>query len=166
MLTITEALIAEHRQFCALFDQIEQGLPAAGSAADVQALARRIEKLLRTHAAAEEDLVLLVLENAVGARQRCKRLYTDHQEIDIRLTDVFKVKETGRAAALLREAIRRSRRHFKHEEEVVFPLIEDVSGQENLTRWGAIWSHRREGLAVMSQQLLSGALPLVLPSPV
>ena len=163
MLTIIEALVEEHRQFCALFDQIQPALPAAKSAREVQALARRIEALLRAHAAAEEDLVLMVLENAAGAQPRCRRLYSDHQEIDVRLTDVFKVTEAARAAALLREAMRRSRRHFKHEEDVVFPLIEEVSGRDNLARWGAIWAHRRESLAAVPQQLLSSTMALLSP---
>jgi hemerythrin-like domain-containing protein len=148
MLTITAALVAEHDTFRALFDEIERTLPRTGSLEETQRLARRLEGLLRLHAAAEEDLALLLLDHLPEQKRRCDRFYTEHQEIDAQLTQVLEVRELDLAQELLLGAIAVSRRHFKHEERVVFPLMEQVTEEEQLTKLGLIWARRRESMVL------------------
>jgi iron-sulfur cluster repair protein YtfE (RIC family) len=143
MIAITTALVAEHAMYCALFDHIEQLLPKLDRPAEVKRLARLVEGLLRGHAAAEEDLVLVALDHDSEHKRRANRLHQEHKEIDGRLTRVHGTNNVAQARGLLRAAIVASRSHFKHEERVVFPLIERVTKPETLTRLGATWMQRR-----------------------
>jgi hypothetical protein len=143
MLTITAALVAEHERFRAIFDEVEAALPGLDRLEEVQRLARHLEALLRSHAAAEEDLVLLVLDSRPEQKRRCNRFYTEHQEIDGHLTQVGKIASLDHGRALLKTALRVSRAHFGHEERVVFPLIEKITASDTLLRLGNFWLHQR-----------------------
>ncbi len=148
MLTITSALVAEHRQFCDYFDQIEAALPGLSDVEAIRRLACHVDRLLRSHAAAEEDLVLLLLDPHPEQKRRCDRFYTEHQEIDAQLTQASQAVSAESAAQLLRAAIAASRRHFRQEERVFFPIIERVAEAEQLARLGLFWSHRRQSMAL------------------
>jgi iron-sulfur cluster repair protein YtfE (RIC family) len=143
MIPITRALTAEHKMFCAVFDQIECLLPSVGQLAQVRELSRLVEGLLQNHAAAEEDLVLLALDHTSQHKRRCDRIHQEHQEIDSRITRVHGTKNLARARSLLRAAMTASRKHFAHEERVVFPLVERVMNAEALMRLGGVWMRRR-----------------------
>jgi hypothetical protein len=147
MLTITSALVEEHERFRALFAEVEAALPGLDRLEEVQRLARQLEGLLRSHAAAEEDLVLLVLDSIPEQKRRCNRFYTEHQEIDAHLTQVGKSARVKQGRELLRMALRISRAHFLHEERVVFPLIEKVTGSDTLLRLGTFWQHQPHSIA-------------------
>jgi hypothetical protein len=139
MIPITGALTAEHKMFCALFDQIEQALPQSRRLEQVRGLGRFVEELLRSHAATEEDLVLLALDHGPEHKRRCDRFHKEHQEIDSRITRVQTSKGMVQARGLLMAAMLASRKHFEHEERIIFPLIERLAKREMLTKMGAIW---------------------------
>ena len=143
MIPITRALVAEHKMFCAVFDQVEHLLPGVKQLAHVKELSRMVEGLLRSHAAAEEDLVLLALDHAPEHKRRGDRIHQEHQEIDSRIMRVHGTKNLARARSLLRAAMIASRKHFEHEERVVFPLVERVMKPETLTKLGGVWMRRR-----------------------
>ena len=143
MIAITKALAAEHAMYRVLFDHIEELLPKLRRPAEVKRLARLVEDLLRSHAVAEEDLVLVALDHESAHQRRADRLHRDHQEIDSRLTRVHGINNLSQARSLLEAAIVASRAHFKHEERVVFPLIEKVTKPETLVKLGAVWMQRR-----------------------
>jgi len=143
MIPITRALAAEHKMFCAVFDQVERLLPGVKQLTQVKEFSRMVEGLLRSHAAAEEDLVLLALDHAPQHKRRGDRIHQEHQEIDSRITRVHGTKNLARARSLLRAALGASRKHFEHEERVVFPLVERVMKPEMLTKLGGVWMRRR-----------------------
>ena len=143
MIPITGALTAEHKLFCAVFDQIEQALPQSKRLEQVRGLSRFVEDLLQRHAVAEEDLVLLALDHAPEHKRRCDRFHKEHQEIDSRITRVQTAKDMVRARGLLKAAMLASRKHFEHEERIIFPLIERLTKRETLTKMGAIWMRQR-----------------------
>ena len=60
--------------FCAVFDHVERSLPGVKQLAHVKELSRMVEGLLRSHAAAEEDLVLLALDHAPEHKRRGDRI--------------------------------------------------------------------------------------------
>ena len=126
-----------------LFDHIEELLPKLSRPAEVKRLARMVEDLLRGHAVAEEDLVLVALDHDSEHKRRADRLHREHQEIDSRLTRVYATSDLAKARRLLKAAIVASRAHFKHEERIVFPLIERVTTPETLLKVGAVWMQRR-----------------------
>ena len=143
MIPITRALTAEHKLFCAVFDEIEAMLPSVKRLAELREMGRMVEGLLRSHAVAEEDLVLLALDHSPIHKRRANRLHQEHHEIDSRLTRVCAVNDLARARSLLTAALAASRKHFQHEERVVFPFIEQAVEPGTLTQMGAVWLQRR-----------------------
>jgi hypothetical protein len=142
MTNIITALVAEHRELLAFFERVECLLPRLETVEQVRAVAREAETALRRHGAAEEDLMLLALDGARQHRPLCNRIYTDHEEIDARLTQVYESADLAAARALLLGALAASRRHFHREEQFLFPRIEQKASPQTLSRLGAIWTAR------------------------
>ncbi len=147
MIPITRALGAEHRMFDAVFEQVEELLPRLERLDEVKRLARLVEGLLLRHARSEGDLLLLARDHALEDRPRYERCRHEHQEIDSQLIHVHSARNVTRARALLRGALAASRKHFKHEERTVFPLIEKGVNPEALTKLGTVWFLQRHAPA-------------------
>ena len=136
---ITDALIAEHKAFTAIFDQIENELPRMSTLAEVRLAARLVEGALAGHADAEENLAFVALDHVLRQNGKLDRLYEDHHELDDRLLRLQRMKDFGRARQSLELALAAARRHFTWEEDVVFPLCERVLQHETLERLGRAW---------------------------
>ncbi|HUJ43006.1 MAG TPA: hemerythrin domain-containing protein [Opitutaceae bacterium] len=139
---ITEALVAEHRIFRSVFDQIERVLPWLATVAEVKVLASVIEGMLEDHAGTETNLAYLALDHVMQDKGQLDRLHEEHQEIDASLRRVQQTDSCPEARRLLATAIAASRHHFHFEEQTVFPLLESVLQGGTLTELGATWSER------------------------
>ena len=139
MIPITRALIAEHRMFGVVFEQIEKLLPGLDRLEEVRRAARMVEGLLLSHAKIEEDLLMVAQDQVSGEKRRYDRCRKEHQEIDSRLTRVRSTRNIARARSLLGGAMAASRKHFQREERRIFPLIEKGLKLQTLTKLGTIW---------------------------
>ncbi len=144
---ITDALIAEHRIFLSVFDQVERALPSLTTQAEVNTMARIVEALLEGHAKTETDLAYLALDHVLEHNGELERMHQDHQEIDGRLRRVHTARTCAEARRLLKEAIQASREHFLGEERNVFPLLEKVLQHETLAELGKTWMRRESAAA-------------------
>jgi hemerythrin-like domain-containing protein len=140
---ITEALIAEHAVFTALFDYVERVLPNLNTLAEVKMLGGLIEALLDGHGDAEENLVYVALDHALDYEGRLDQLHQEHGEIDTRLKRLQAATDLVGARRLLKASLITMREHFLHEEKVVFPVIEKALLQETLTELGHAWRQRQ-----------------------
>lgn len=129
--------------FNALFDEVERLLPRLDRLTDVKRLTRLVEGLLLTHAKVEDDLLMLAHGLGSGEKGRYARCHHEHHEIDSQFTRVHSAGSIARARKLLRAALVASRRHFKHEERKVFPLLEQGVKPAELTRLGTAWLLQR-----------------------
>ena len=143
METVTNALVMEHAVYCELFDQIERVLAGPLSAAEVKLLASVVEGLLRVHAATETNLAYAALDHALAERGALDRLHQDHHEIDNRFKRLQRATDAAEARGLLQKALAATREHFRHEENVVFPLLERTLQPDTLMMLGGDW---RKGL--------------------
>jgi hemerythrin-like domain-containing protein len=141
---ITDILLAEHLVFHNVFDYIEKTLPRAKTVAEVKALAGLMENLLRAHSKSEEDLVFAPLEHCLEQIGQRDTFENEHHEIDASLLKVKVARQLAEARALLFTAVQASRKHFDHEERIVFPLAEEFMKRETLSKLGNLWLHRRE----------------------
>ncbi len=141
---ITETLMAEHRIFLKVFDQIERLLPRMRTVAEVQRMATLVEGLLLDHGATETDLTYPALDHMLQDRGRLERLHQEHQEIDAGLREVQAAPTLGEARRRLEAALLMSRRHFQFEERFVFPLFEELLQPGTLAGLGADWLARIE----------------------
>jgi hypothetical protein len=136
MLTITDALVAEHRVFSDLFDHIEGLLPTLTVLGEVRLLVGLVERLLQSHADAEKNLAYAALDHVLEHRGHIDRLHQDHEEIDASLGRAQQAPSLEQARRLLRAAIAASRKHFRREERSVFPVLEGVLQPSTLRALG------------------------------
>ena len=139
MVPITAALTAEHKTFRDLFDRVERELPGLQTAAEVKALGRKVEEMLRRHSKVEDDLLLMAQNSAPKLKNRFARCLREHCEVSAEYVQLHRALRLTRAKTLLKEGLKYSRKHFDYEERFVFPLIEKVLTSETLTKLGSIW---------------------------
>ena len=145
---ITEALLAEHVVFHNIFDYIERILPDVKTLAEVKSLAELMESLLLAHGKTEEDLVFAPLDHCLEQIGQRDTFYEEHHEIDTGLLRVKAAKRLDEARRLLSVAVLASRKHFDHEERIVFPLAEKAMKRETLTDLGKTWMKQRQAKLV------------------
>jgi hemerythrin-like domain-containing protein len=141
---ITEILVAEHRIFLSVFDQIERALPGVTTLTEARMLARLVEGMLESHAGTETELAYLALDHVLQDKGQLDRLHEEHHEIDTSLHLVHLAGDVARARLMLQTALGASRRHFAFEEQSVFPLIESALQSETLAGLAATWMQRFE----------------------
>jgi len=145
---ITEALLAEHMVFHNIFDHIEHVLPKLRTLDEVKTLAGLMENLLLAHGKTEEDLVFAPLDHCLEQIGQRDTFENEHHEIDASLLKVKSAKRLPEARRLLSVAVLASRRHFDHEERIVFPLAEKFMKGETLRELGKSWMKKREAPTV------------------
>jgi hemerythrin-like domain-containing protein len=136
LMKITEALQVEHGLFGTLFDFIDRQLEGPTTLAEVQLMARLMERMLRKHSDCEEGLMLAALDHLLEEKGQRDRFYQDHQEIDGRLQRLLAVNRLDEAVRLLKEVMGAARQHFRCEERTLFPLIERELQTETLVDLG------------------------------
>jgi hemerythrin-like domain-containing protein len=141
---ITEILVAEHRIFLSVFDQIERALSGVTTLTEARKLARLVEGMLESHAGTETELAYLALDHVLQDKDQLDRLHEEHHEIDTSLHLVHLAGDVARARLMLQTALGASRRHFVFEEQSVFPLIESALQSETLAGLAATWMQRFE----------------------
>jgi hemerythrin-like domain-containing protein len=141
---ITDILLAEHMVFHNVFDHIEDRLPALQTLAEVKALAEVMESLLSAHSRTEEDLVFAPLEHCLEQIGQRDTFENEHHEIDAGLLKVREARQLADARRLLSAAVQASRKHFDHEERIVFPIAERVMKAKTLNELGKTWLKARE----------------------
>lgn len=139
VVTIIEGLVAEHRVFLSLFEQIERALPDIKTVEEVALLCRLLERLLHEHGGAERDLAYVALDHILTEHKRLSRLYHDHHELDGLLQQVAAIKDLQKARSRLKAVLAQCRAHFEEEERNVFPLIEQALRRETLLVLGKVW---------------------------
>ena len=138
-ITIIEGLVAEHRVFLTLFDEIERALPGIKTSGELTRFCRLLEGLLQNHGGAENDLAYIAFDHVLKERNRLTRLNHDHQEIDVLLKAVETIEDLQEARAQLKACLNACRLHFNEEERNVFPLIEKTLQHETLLVLGKAW---------------------------
>jgi hypothetical protein len=141
---ITEILVAEHRIFLSVFDQIERALSGVTTLTEARKLARLVEGMLESHAGTETELAYLALDHVLQDKDQLDRLHEEHHEIDTSLHLVHLAGDVARARLMLQTALGASRRQFAFEEQSVFPLVESALQSETLAGLAATWMQRFE----------------------
>ena len=137
--TIIEGLLAEHRVFLTLFEQLELALPEVKTVDEIRMLCRILEALLHNHGEAENDLSYVAVDHVLKEHKRHVRLHHDHQEIDGLLKDVARIQDLRQARRRLTVFLEACRAHFRDEEHNLFPLVEKALQHETLLALGRAW---------------------------
>ena len=148
METITKTLIMEHAVFNQVFDQIEKAMADTHTAAEVRLMGKLVEGMLAAHGAAETDLAYSALDHALAEKGLLDGLNQDHREIDNHYLRVHQTEDLAEARRRLHRALSATREHFRREERIVFPLLEQNLKPETLWLLGG---KRMEGHASRSR---------------
>ena len=145
-MTIVEGLLAEHRVFLTLFDQLEHALPKIKTVDEMRLLCRILEGLLHNHGEAEDDLSCVAVDHVLKEHKRHLRFHHDHQEIDGHLKEVARIEDLHEARRRLTVFLEACRAHFRDEEQNLFPLVETAIRHETLLALGRAWRSQSSGV--------------------
>lgn len=141
---ITEALLGEHGVLYAQFDHLEQGVLAAETPAQVHAQAALLRAAIESHAGLEDELLFIALEPYLGTQTGpLAVMRMEHDEIERILARVLDSRGLTEARNLLLRVVQLAREHFAKEEQVLYPMAEQVLNEDTLTQQGRLWAERR-----------------------
>lgn len=141
---LTDALIGEHGAFYTLFDEIEEIATRERAMALILGSIAVLEAMVVSHASLEEQLLFSALEPHLGKDQGpLAVMCAEHTEMKALLEEIEDAEDVGHASHLVKEALTAARSHFGKEEQVLFPMAENLLGDEVLTELGKIWADTR-----------------------
>lgn len=160
---ITDALRGEHGVFYAQFDRFEQTL-AVSSLAAIQAQGALLAAGLAPHAHIENEILFPTLEARMGGEfgpipvmraehaeiessllrlQELRELTRAHDDIDGALARLPETRDVAEARQLVRQVLDTARDHFAKEENMLFPMAEEMLDAPTLHDLGGQWAQRR-----------------------
>jgi len=140
---LTHALLGEHGILYRLLDSVEEQSPH-WSLEEAHAGAVLLGEALVAHARVEDDLLFPALERR-GAREDAPLdvMKQEHGEIEDSFREIARTSDSSQARSLLLHVAAIAREHFEREEQVVFPIAEEILGSEELEKMGREWAERR-----------------------
>ena len=142
---ITDALLAEHVVFHALFDHIEHSTARLKTLGEVRVLADLLETMLVQHSKSEDDLLMNYLEDSIEQMGHRDTFHEEHELIERHLDAVRSAGSLKSARKLLVDAVVGARKHFDKEERLVLPLAEKVISYHNIMKLGKRWLEKKTG---------------------
>ncbi len=156
---ITDALKGEHGVFYAQFQYIEDSLATAKLAA-IQSLGAMLAAALVPHALMENDVLFPQIEARIGEGGPTTVMRMEHEQIEGMLRELAELKGThgeveGALAGLpdaqsaddarriVKDAVLTARAHFAKEENILFPMTEQLLDAHTLELLGMEWASRR-----------------------
>jgi iron-sulfur cluster repair protein YtfE (RIC family) len=136
---ITDAFLGEHAMLYTQFEHIEEAAPVAGTLTVVQSLAASLTATLAGHAYLEDELLF----SALGPIGPVAVMRMEHDQIEGLLDQISVTQDLRQAQGLLQQALQVARSHFAKEEQVLFPLAEQMLDQSVLVDLAAQWAERR-----------------------
>lgn len=141
---ITDALLGEHGVIYRLLEQLTSRPFDSAEEARVQAAA--LAAGLASHARIEDDLLFVALEVPLGPDGGpLAVMRMEHEEVEGTLERLARVEDAREADALAAHLATVAREHFAKEEQVLFPMAEQLLGEEELRSLGERWAAERLG---------------------
>ena len=141
---LTHALLGEHGVLYALLDQLGSGaLKRAGSDAWIASL-QMLEAALISHAQLEDTLLFPELAKHGLEQGPLPVMRAEHTEIERLLAAALVAPTPALAADLVGGMVQLTLEHFHKEEQVLFPMAEQLLGETLLLELGARWSKQRD----------------------
>lgn len=139
---ITDALCGEHGPLYALFAHCESSA-AQWELADLLLAGRTVEAALLSHAEIEDELLFRAVETKMSPGGPAEVMRAEHEEIDATLAALRDATDEAAARRAVLQVVHLAREHFAKEEQVLFPLAEEILPQDELQRLGVEWAARR-----------------------
>lgn len=148
---ITEALLGEHGMLYALFVHLEYVVPTATTPDTVVSQAALLTATLASHAHLEDELLFSHLDPVLGPMGPVAVMRMEHDQIEELLDQVQTGQDVSQMQNLLLQSIQVARSHFAKEEQILFPMAEQILDEEALARLAIQWADRR-GVALSQME--------------
>ena len=146
MITITDALRGEHAVIYRLLSHIASTCDAL-DLVRTQTLAGELEAALEAHAHLEEELLFAELEPLLPPQGPLTVMRAEHEEIEGLLASFPEQADPGEAHRAIQQLVVVARDHFAKEEQVLYPMSEQLLDRGRLEELGARWASQ-SGVAV------------------
>jgi hemerythrin-like domain-containing protein len=141
---ITDAFLGEHGILYVQLDNVEQLRHGSPTPEQVRTSAAMLESVLQPHADLEEELLFAPALAVLGhPHAALDVMHEEHEEIKERLATALGTNRIETALEALLQAAELARYHFLKEEQVTFPLAEQLLAYDELVRLGGEWAARR-----------------------
>jgi len=145
----TDALLSDHKMIRKLLEGFQPDNPRYGD------VSRTLERVVLTHAWFEDTLFLPVCEKEpLFVKKYLNEISAEHKDIDHLLKLVIKTKISKELDAYTKQFRAVLENHLQKEEDALFPLAEQVLGNEGLLELGG-HMEKRQGEALKSIVLTS-----------
>lgn len=143
-MNITDAVLAEHG---VLYAQLEYVVRSAGereTAEQVRGEAAVLQAGLEGHALVEDEVLFPALASSLGADGGTLAIMrSEHEEIAETLTRALQAPDAEAGREALRRLVRLAVDHFGKEEQVLFPMAEELLDPATQASLGEEWAVRR-----------------------
>jgi iron-sulfur cluster repair protein YtfE (RIC family) len=141
---LTDALLGEHGTFYVLFSQIEKIAAIQGPLAQIRGATTVLGAMVGSHASLEEELLFSAPEPHLGTGDGpLAVMRSEHEELARLLQQIEDAVDADQVILWIEEALSVARSHFQKEERVLFPMAQQLLGDETLTRLGRAWAEAR-----------------------
>lgn len=140
---ITDALLAEHAIFYALFDRLEELIDQTDSIAGLQVAMDLLAPVLVSHAKVEDELLFPRLESRKSGGP-LGAMRSEHQQLEELFAGVHAISDLDALRGRVQEMIDVAREHFQKEDEIVLPVAVETVEAEVLDRMGQQWARLRQ----------------------
>ena len=141
---ITDALLAEHGMFYALFDRLEELIDETDSVAALQMAMDLLAPVLVSHAKVEDELLFPRLESRPQGGGPLGAMRSEHQQIDALFAGIHAIGDLDALRGRVQEMIDVAREHFQKEDEIVLPVAVETVKEDVLERLGQQWARLRQ----------------------
>ncbi len=145
---LTEALVRDHETFYQHFEALEQILRTPDTFDDLDAQLWQLDTSLQTHALLEDELLFAALEPYLGEMGPLAVMRMEHTEIENSLAQLQSASEGQAQAELVSHLIATARAHFAKEEQILFPMADQVLTEDVLENLGAQFEQRRFSVVI------------------
>jgi hemerythrin-like domain-containing protein len=141
---ITDALFGEHGAIYRLLDHLTSAQFATAEEARLQAA--ELNASLAPHAHIEDELLFVAMEGPLGPNGGpIAVMRMEHDEVEGTLDRLMQVEDVDEARTLVAHLAKVAGDHFTKEEEVLFPMAEQLLDEAELRSLGEQWVERRRG---------------------
>ncbi len=153
---ITDALRGEHGAYYGLFQQIEYLAEEVEILAQIQNATIALNAEILSHAKLEERLLVPALRPHLDHDALITAMCDEHVEMDQSLEHVEDAQSLEDAVDWIHYCVGFAREHFQKEEQILFPLADNVLSRDVLESLGDAWAEARGvSLGVPGQEITS-----------
>lgn len=141
---ITDAFLGEHGILYAMLAYLEKTVEIPQSLDVIRGKAELLDSALSSHACIEDQLLFQALEPRMGPMGPLVVMRQEHDQIEKGLARIIReIQEVDQAKSLLIEVVQIALQHFAKEEQVLFPLAQQILDPQVLTELTERWAERR-----------------------